>query len=160
MSASPRRARAAATVYMVYRKCTNWEAGGVLFEGEPLLWFDSQSAAHAVYSESATQARNCLANEFETIRRDTSMEFTSGYSWAAILFGFTRMLEEGLAAARTRIEEELRDEANSGIGLRLRAALIAADGGHLEPVYGSRDEALARPLDLEEELEELADYLS
>ena len=87
------------TVFAVFRKCLNWEAGDVLFEDQPLLWFDTLSAAQAVYYASAEQARECVLNEFKIIRRNKSLEFTSGYSWATILFRFPRKHGEDLLAA-------------------------------------------------------------
>jgi len=151
---------AADSVYAVYRKCQNWEAGDVLFEGEPLLWFDSLAAARVVYNESGDQARDCLVKEFEIIRRNESLEFTSGYMWATTLLSFPRKRCEVLAAARERIEQELQDDEDGDIIDRLRVAVIASDGGHMEPVYGARAEAKVKPMDVEDELEQLADYLS
>lgn len=148
------------SVYAVYRKCQNWEAGDVLFEGEPLLWFDSLAAARVVYNESGEQARACLVKEFEIIRRNESLEFTSGYTWATTLLGFPRKRGEALPAARKRTEQQLRDDVDGDIMERLRAAVIASDGGHMEPVYGARAEAKVKPIDAEDELEQLADYLS
>lgn len=129
---------AADSIYAVYRKCQNWEAGDVLFEGEPLLWFDSLAAARVVYNESGEQARDCLMKEFEIIRRSESLEFTSGYTWATTLLGFPRERAEALSAARERVERELRDDEAGDIVERLRAAVLASDGVHLEPVYGAR----------------------
>lgn len=148
------------SVYAVYRKCTNVEAGDVIFEGQRILWFDNLAAARVVYKESGEQARECLANEFAIVRRNRSLEFTSGYSWATMLFTFPRKQGEAVEAARERVEQELREESDGAISERLRAALTACDGGHLEPVYGVEAEAKVKPIDIDDELEELADFLS
>lgn len=126
MSTKPKR------VYTVYRRCHNWEAGDVLFEGEPLVWFDSLAAARAVYNESRNQAQDCLVKECEIIRRNEFPEFASGDTWAATLLGFPRERGEALPTARERIEHKLRDEENGDINERRRAAVIAADGGRMD----------------------------
>src|SRR5438093_6374254 len=91
------------TVFGVFRKCLNWEAGDVLFEDQPLLWFDTLSAAQAVYYASAEQALKCVLNEFKIIRHNESLQFTYGYSWATILFRFPRKRRDDLVPAATRI---------------------------------------------------------
>ncbi len=96
MTRKPKGRDTRASVYVVYRKCTNWEAGDVRFEGDPLLWFDTLAAARVVYNESGEQARDCLVTEFKTIKRNQSLEFTSGYSWTTILFKFPRKRGEAL----------------------------------------------------------------
>jgi hypothetical protein len=132
----------------------------MLFEGEALLWFDSLAAARVVYSESGKHARDCLVKEFEIIRRNESLGFTSSYTWATTLLGFPRPRGEALAAARERIEQELQDDEDGDIIQQLRAPVIASDGGHMEPVYGARAEAKVKPFDVEDEVEQLAGHLS
>jgi hypothetical protein len=148
----------ASPVYALYRKCVNWEAGEVLFD-EPLLWFDTVAAVQAVYNASAEQARECVLNEFKIIRRSASLDFTSGYSWATIIFHFPRLPGEELHAAEVRIREDLREEEDTDIGARLLASVIASDGVHLEPT-NNKGSPNVRPIDLSEELDEFADFIA
>ena len=92
----------------------------MLFEGEPFLWFDTLAAAQAVYNESGEQARACILNEFAIIRRNESLDFTSGYSWVTILFRFSRKRGDDVRTAEARVQGELQDESNVDIGQRLR----------------------------------------
>lgn len=71
----------------------------------------------------------------------------------------TRCIAEALEAARARVQQELRDASDEGIGPRLLAAVIAPDGGHSEPVGDSKSSPNVKPIDLKDELEHFADYM-
>jgi len=61
-------------------------------------------------------------------------------------------------AARAR-EHERRDESDEGIGPRLLAAVIASDGGHLEPVGVLKSSPNVKPINRKHELEQFADCM-
>ena len=99
-----------------------------------------------------------MLNEFKLIRRNESLQFTSGYSWATILFRFPRKRGDDLVAAEARVLEELKEETDANLGERLRVAVVASDGGHLEPIGDSKAPHM-RPIDLSDELDQFADFV-
>ena len=54
--------------------------------------------------------------------------------------------------------EELKEETDANLGERLWVAVVASDGGHLEPIGDSKAPHV-RPLDLSDELDQFADFI-
>lgn len=142
---------------MLYRTCQNWEAGEILYDGNSgLLWYETAAAARAVLSQSAEEMIRSVMGDFKLIRRNPDkLVFSSGYSWFAVLFAFPRKVDEPFVRAKVRFRRRLRRNPDDAVDL-LRAAVVAYEGGHLDPQLSDTSPEI-KPVNLVDELERLVD---
>lgn len=148
------------SVYMLYRTCSNVEAGDILFGSAFILWFETRDAAAAVFHHTCEECRECLLNDYRFIRRNENCIFSSGYIWTAGLFAFKRRKREALPAAKDRVLRRISSTGTIGDVQWLTASLIAHDGEYWDPGYGDIGQPDITAIEADQIVEELADYLA